>query len=391
MEKKRLVPKRRFLGDVGKWHDKRLGDVTEVIGTGKSSFISSKKKSKESPYAVLGSTSVIGFDSDYDYSGNFILTARVGANAGNIYKYSGKVKISDNTVFIKSENLDFIYILLKKYDLKKLSFGTGQPLIKASELKKLILILPSKKEQQKIGRFFKDLDEMITTEQRKVAKIKALKAAYLDEMFPGEGELVPKRRFAGFTEKWKEIELGDIGYTFSGLSGKTKKDFGHGTAEFVTYLNVFNNAISDIHLTEKVVMDSNQMELRYGDMLFTTSSETPHEVGMSSVWLDSRPNVYLNSFCFGFRATAQLNHLFFAYLLRQANVRSQMELLAQGISRYNISKGKVMEIKLLLPSDEEQQKIGEFFKQLDDKITNAERKLEKLKSMKQAYLQEMFV
>ena len=71
-----------------------------------------------------------------------MLTARVGANAGNLYKYSGKVKISDNTVFIQCDNINFIYYLLMKSDIKKLSFGTGQPLVKASELKEQNLLIP---------------------------------------------------------------------------------------------------------------------------------------------------------------------------------------------------------------------------------------------------------
>src|SRR5699024_6445869 len=117
-------------------------------------------------------------------------------------------------------------------------------------------------------------------------KVKSLKDAYLTEMFPQEGENIPKRRFKGFQDEWKEIDLGSVGSTFTGLSGKTKKDFGHGSAEFVTYVNVFNNTVSDIYNTEKVIYDKKETELKYGDILFTTSSETPDEVGMSSVWLN---------------------------------------------------------------------------------------------------------
>ncbi|MFP3513766.1 restriction endonuclease subunit S, partial [Peribacillus sp. SIMBA_075] len=85
-----------------------------------------------------------------------------GANAGTLYPFSGKVQITDNTVFIQSENLDFIYYLLTNFDLKKLSFGTGQPLINSSELKKLKVNKPVMlKEQKKIGTFFKQLDDTI--------------------------------------------------------------------------------------------------------------------------------------------------------------------------------------------------------------------------------------
>lgn len=176
------------------------------------------------------------------------------------------------------------------------------------------------------------------------------------------------------TFAWEQCKLGDMGKTFTGLSGKTKEDFGHGPAEFVTYMNVFSNPISDTSMTENVEVDSKQNELKYGDVLFTTSSETPQEVGMSSVWLGDRPNVYLNSFCFGYRPTVNVNYLFLAYLLRSNTVRKQMMLLAQGISRYNISKNKVMELSVGLPDLQEQAKIGDFFKQLEDAITLHQRK-----------------
>lgn len=160
-----------------------------------------------------------------------------------------------------------------------------------------------------------------------------------------------------------------MGKTYNGLSGKTKDDFGVGDAEFITYLNVFNNPISNLDITENIEIDSKQNEVKYGDILFTTSSETPEEVGMSSVWLDNRLNVYLNSFCFGYRLNVKNDPLFMAYKLRSLSVRKQFVLLAQGISRYNISKIKAMEIVLGLPVLKEQEQIGTFFSNLDKLIT----------------------
>src|SRR5699024_11310468 len=86
----------------------------------------------------------------------------------------------------------------------------------------------------------------------------------------------------GFEEEWKGIDLGSIGSTFSGLSGKTKKDFGHGSAEFVTYMNVFNNTISDINNTERVIHDNKETQLKYGDILFTTSRSEEHTSELQS-------------------------------------------------------------------------------------------------------------
>ena len=200
----------------------------------------------------------------------------------------------------------------------------------------------------------------------------------------------PQLRFKGFTDPWEQRKLGKMGYTFTGLSGKTKEDFGHGNAKFVTYMNVFSSPVSNSEMVENVEVDSKQHQVEYGDVFFTTSSETPQEVGMSSVWLETAENIYLNSFCFGYHPMVEFDPYYLAFMLRSPVIRKKFMLLAQGISRYNISKNKVMEMLVPVPEIVEQQKIGSFFKQLDDTITLHQRKLAKLKELKQGYLQKMF-
>ncbi len=203
--------------------------------------------------------------------------------------------------------------------------------------------------------------------------------------------LTPQIRFKGYTQQWIESSLGEMGTTYSGLSGKSKDDFGHGSAKYVTYLNVFNNPLSSILSLDKIELDNSQMQVKYGDVFFTTSSETPEEVGMTSIWLHNLPNVYLNSFCFGFRPSFQIDPFFLAFTLRSTDFRKKMAVLAQGISRYNISKKKVMELSLpfSLYCDEQRQ-IGEFFKQLGEVISEVEREIGRLEKMKLASLQKMF-
>src|SRR5690554_5738185 len=178
------VPEIRFEGFEGKWEENRLVDMVELIGTGKSVFTPFPEKSEHKPYAILGSRAVIGYDSEYDYSGSFILTARVGENAGKLYKYTGDVKITDNTVYIKGQNLEFIFYLLTSFSLEKLSFGTGQPLIKSSEFMNLKLMFSSeKKEQYLIGTYFQKLDQLITLQQTQIEKLQNIKKACLEKMF----------------------------------------------------------------------------------------------------------------------------------------------------------------------------------------------------------------
>lgn len=173
-------PELRFPGFTDAWEQRELSSLTKYIGTGKSRFVI--KEFGE--YAILGSTNVIGYDDAYDYDGNFILTARVGANAGQLYRYSGKVKITDNTVFLMLDRSQFIYYALTHFDLRRLSFGTGQPLVKSSELQKLKLCVPvSKSEQEKIGEIFNNIDNIITLHQRKLEHLQLQKKALLQQMF----------------------------------------------------------------------------------------------------------------------------------------------------------------------------------------------------------------
>ena len=169
--------------------------------------------------------------------------------------------------------------------------------------------------------------------------------------------------------------MGDMGSTFTGLSGKTKEDFGHGDAQFITYMNVFSNPVANLEMTEAVEIDANQNSVKKGDVFFTTSSETPEEVGMSCVMPENKDNIYLNSFCFGYRPTEKFDLDYLAYVLRADSFRKEMTFLAQGISRYNISKNKVMEVSIPVPNLEEQTMIGRYFSTLDHLITLHQRKL----------------
>lgn len=182
-KKGEYFPEIRFPGFTDAWEQRKLSSIVETIGTGKSKY-KIQEQSAESPYEILGSTSVIGYDKKFDYEGEFILTARVGANAGTLYHRSGQVKITDNTVFIQSKNMNFIYYLLDHFGLKRLSFGTGQPLVKASELKKLTMTIPvSDLEHKKIGGFFSNIDNLITLHQRKIEHLQEQKKALLQQMF----------------------------------------------------------------------------------------------------------------------------------------------------------------------------------------------------------------
>mgnify|MGYP000161234700 CR=1 FL=1 len=228
---------------------------------------------------------------------------------------------------------------------------------------------PNHDEQKRIGAYFSALDHLITLHQRKLKHVKMMKKSMLQKMFPKKNQLYPEVRFPEFTDAWEQRKLGEMGSTFTGLSGKNKEDFGHGEAKFITYMNVFSNPVANLEMTESVEIDTKQNSVKKGDVFFTTSSETPEEVGMSCVMPENKENIYLNSFCFGYRPTEKFDLDYLAYVLRTASFRKEMTFLAQGISRYNISKNKVMEVSIPVPNLEEQAMIGGYFSNLDHLIT----------------------
>ena len=239
-----------------------------------------------------------------------------------------------------------------------LAGGTRQRISRGNLANFNVPIPVKKSEQDAIGMFFGYLDNLITLHQRQ---------PFLQS--PPDISLIVQLTPPFYTFSWEQRKLGEVGTTYTGLSGKTKEDFGHGNGQFVTYMNVFSNPVGLPDMTEAVEIDDSQNKVLFGDVLFTTSSETPEEVGMSSVWLENAENTYLNSFCFGYRPTVKFNPYYLAYMLRSSSMRKKITFLAQGISRYNISKNKMMDIEIPIPNIEEQKQIGAFFKHLDKLIT----------------------
>ena len=182
--------------------------------------------------------------------------------------------------------------------------------------------------------------------------------------------------------EYKAIE--DLGHFYTGLTGKSKEDFKDGNAKFVTYMNVFKNpALSlDIEDMVKVSGEERQNRVLYGDILFTGSSETPDECGMSSV-VTKHPKeaLYLNSFCFGFRLNnpESFHPDFLKHLLRSQGIRKKISRTASGVTRFNVSKARFSKITIPLPPlpiQEEIVRILDTFTQLEAELEARRRQYE---------------
>ena len=371
MEEKKLVPKLRFPGFTEPWEQRKLGEeAIEILAGGD---IEKEKVVYDSGYPIyanaLTNDGLVGYYTDYYRVEAPAVTVTGRGEVGHAQARSQNFTPIVRLLAIRSKH-DCYFLENAINNYKTIVESTGVPQLTVPQLSAYKLCFPLNIEEEKrISICFQNLDTLITLHQRKLEHLKLKKKSLLQKLFPKEGEVYPELRFPGFTDPWEQRKLGDMGKTFNGLAGKTKEDFGHGAAQYVTYLNVFQNTMSDLSMTEKIEIDKSQNEVQYGDILFTTSSETPEEVGMSSVWLGKMLNTYLNSFCFGYRPMVDIDHHFIGNLLRSSYVRNKMKILAQGISRYNISKNKVMDLEIALPSKEEQKLIGSVLNYTDNLIT----------------------
>jgi len=173
-------------------------------------------------------------------------------------------------------------------------------------------------------------------------------------------------------------KLGGLGDFYGGLTGKTKSDFQNGNSKFISYMNVYKNPAIDIGSADfvKVSAGERQNSVQYGDILFTGSSETPEECGISSVMVNPTDEMYyLNSFCIGFRLNNPgiLNPQFSKHLFRSAELRKQINRTANGVTRFNVSKQKLSKVIIAIPPLPIQEEIVRIL----DSFTALEAELEK--------------
>lgn len=178
----------------------------------------------------------------------------------------------------------------------------------------------------------------------------------------------------------KYSKMIDVGHFYGGLSGKSKEDFEDGNAKFITYMNVFANPSLKTTVDDKVRIEEGEKQnvIKYGDVLFTGSSETPDECGMSSVLEEhTDEHLYLNSFCFGYRFNdiQTVVPAFFKHLFRCNYVRAKIAKTANGVTRFNISKKLFGEIEIPIPNTEIQKEIADQLDGFTSVIENHEAEL----------------
>jgi type I restriction enzyme S subunit len=286
----------------------------------------------------------------------------------------------------------FLKLLLEspRYQRRMLEDAGGSTIkhIYISIVNSMRIAVPSNRAEQRIiAEALSDVDELLRTQDRLIVKKRDLKQAAMQQLLTSE------TRLPGFHREWVVKTLGDLGSTYGGLTGKTKADFGEGSGHYVTFMNVMTNVVIDCGTFERVRVSPTESQNRVakGDLLFNGSSETPEEVAMCAVLAADVRDLFLNSFCFGFRFRdgAEADGLFLAYYLRSNEGRELMKSLAQGSTRYNLSKIALLKSPLRLPSLPEQTAIAAVLTDMDAELLALEQRREKTRDLKQAMMQEL--
>jgi type I restriction enzyme, S subunit len=288
------------------------------------------------------------------------------------------IAVGDFWVFRPTfSNGEFIYALIQtnQYQIvANQSTGTKMPRSDWNIVSNTKFIVTTNKiEQTQIGEFFKKLDNLINTQQKKLEKTKILKSAYLTEMFPNKGELKPKRHFLSFKYNWKEFKIKEL---FTITRGKVLAS--NQVSMNRTYL--YQYPVYSSQTKNNGLMGYYKEFLFENAITWTTDGANAGTVNYreNKFYSTNVNGVLLSSDGFANKAIAEmLNTIAWKYVSKVGNPKLMSVVMA--------------EIPILIPNIEEQIKIGNFFKLFDDKIALEQKKLDKLKNIKQAYLNEMFV
>ena len=268
----------------------------------------------------------------------------------------------------------------RKYDIAKVAQGVSVVHLYGEHLKGVKTVNPCLAEQKKISRFLSLLDERIAVQNRLIDRLQSLMIGLNNSLYEQYGNDI--------TTSFMEL-----GYSYSGLSGKSAKDFGSGKP-FITYLNVYSNIIVDETDYQYVRINDGEKQniVRTGDVLFTLSSETPEEVGIGSVYLGEK-EVYLNSFCFGIHI--ERNQLayspYLSYYVTSTAFRKFIYPFAQGSTRFNLCKADFEKASIKLPSLDNQKRISAMLDCIAEKIQAEKAILEYYNIQRQYLLHHMFI
>lgn len=411
MEQKKKMPQVRFKGYDDTWEQRKLGEIAQSFEYGLNA--AAKEYDGTNKYLRItdiddasrkfNTDNLTSPDIEFSTAENFrlfdgdILFARTGASVGKSFIY----RDSDGIVYfagflirarIKMEyDAEFVFqnTLCESYGkyIQITSQRSGQPGVNAKEYSDYVFYLPTYDEQKKIGNFLHQIDNLITLHQRKYDKLIKMKRAMLEKMFPKNGSLYPEIRFEGFTDAWEQRKLENISDVKDGTHDSPKYvQNGH---PFITSKNVGDGFINYDDIQYVSDKDYDEINRR--------SKVDIHDILMGMIGtignlalIREKPDFAIKNVAL-IKYTGDIDYKFLYQILQSHCVTSQLLNSIDGGTQKFIALNKIRGLDIPYPGEEEQRKIGLFFEQLDNLITLHQRKLEKLKNIKKACLEKMFV
>ena len=291
------------------------------------------------------------------------------------------------------ETLDFWYTFFHSNEARNYmrlqSAGSTIFYIAREHFEKMPIIIPFKDEMITIGKYFSNLDRLITLHQRKYDKLTNMKKSMLEKMFPNNGANVPEIRFKGFTDAWEQRKLKELA-TFAKGTGYSKSDLTEQGTPIILYGRLYTKYETKINDVDTFAIAKKSSVYSTGnEVIVPASGETAEDIARASYVAKS-----------GFLLGGDLNIIypidrieptFLALSISNGEQQKSLAQKAQGKSVVHIHNSDLESIKISYPKMEEQEKIGRYFLNLDRLITLHQRELEKLKNLKKACLEKMFV
>ncbi|EIM6513219.1 restriction endonuclease subunit S [Salmonella enterica] len=401
----KLIPQIRFKGFTDDWEERKLSEIGKIV-TGNTPNTSNKDyyngdflfvspaDIQENRYVNKTTTTLteLGFKTGRLVPKGATLFVSIGSTIGKTGQSICDVITNQqiNSVISFSDyDDDFIYtsILNSSTKIKQLAATQAVPIINKNEFGKSIIKIPSLEEQQKIGAFFKQLDDIIALHQRKLDLLKETKKGFLQKMFPKNGEKVPEIRFPGFTEDWEQRKLSEFTERVRGNDGRMNLPTLTMSAS-LGWMSQEERFSANIAGKEQ----KNYTLLRKGELSYNHGNSKLAKYGVVFV-LKNYDEALVPRVYHSFKVIEGNSFFIEQYFTSKLPDRELGKLVSSGARMdglLNINYESFINIKLTVPDPKEQIKIGNFFKQLDETITLHQRKLDLLKETKKGFLQKMF-
>ena len=386
------TPKIRFKGFTDDWEQRKLGDVLRYEQP--QSYIVKKTEYNDKydiPVLTAGQSFILGYTDELfgvkeASETNPVIIFDDFTTSSHYVDFSFKVKSSAMKLLALNYLEDNIYCVFNVLqNIKYVPVNHERHWI--STFAKFDILLPkSSDEKKQVGQFFYKLDNLITLHQRKLEKLKNIKKSCLEKMFPKNGEVVPEVRFKGFTDDWEQRKLDEFVSFFSGLTYSPADIRPAGTL-VLRSSNVKDGEVVDadnVYVDPAVVNSENVQD---GDIIVVVRNGSRALIGKHAEIKGFRPNTVIGAFMTGIRSE---HPSFLNALLNTPHFDKEVEM-NMGATINQITGYMFSKMEFMVPSPDEQDAIGEYFKKLDNLITLHQRKLEKLKNIKKSCLEKMFV